>query len=299
MGFTGPRNKISEWPLRNTGKISRKINNSFIDNEFCCVSSLPFFFAGYTIKIEIFSGKRMERERLLLGHLLLVLPSVKAAERSFPMKTNLVICIGRQFGSGGRVVGEKLAERLEIPCYDKLLVKKAAMNSGILEEFFERADEQPVNRFWPSFWLSPQDAAFNPLFYSDYLTNDRLFQLQSETIQKIAAEGPCVMIGRCAEYVLREHKHKVSIFLHAEKSFRVERIMAIHQTDAKRAEQMLIRADKNRANYHDFYADNKWGACGSYDLSVSTSFLGVEKTVDLLERYCTEARSSGNVSKIE
>lgn len=131
------------------------------------------------------------------------------------MEKHLVICIGRQFGSGGREIGLGLAKKLGIRFYDKEILKKAAEESGIVEELFEKADEKPTNSFLYSLSMGTHGQAMNFTNYNDYLTNDKLFLFQSNTIRDMAEKDSCVIIGRCADYILRGRKDMLSVFIHA------------------------------------------------------------------------------------
>ncbi|MEG2054406.1 MAG: cytidylate kinase-like family protein, partial [Oscillospiraceae bacterium] len=137
------------------------------------------------------------------------------------MNSNLVICIGRQYGSGGKEIGEKLAEKLGIPCYDKEILKKAAKDNGIVEELFEKADEQPTDSFLYSLSLGTHNPSVGMLGFSDYLTNDNIFIMTSKAINDLAIGSPCVIIGRCADYILQEMPHCLSVFIHADFDARV------------------------------------------------------------------------------
>ena len=143
------------------------------------------------------------------------------------MEKHLVICIGRQFGSGGREIGLGLAKKLGIRFYDKEILKKAAEESGIVEELFEKADEKPTNSFLYSLSMGTHGQAMNFTNYNDYLTNDKLFLFQSNTIRDMAEKDSCVIIGRCADYILRGRKDMLSVFIHA------------HQKDGPSACQLL------------------------------------------------------------
>lgn len=202
------------------------------------------------------------------------------------MNNNLIICIGRQYGSGGHEIGEKLAKKLNIPFYDRELLRKAAQEHGIVEELFAKADEQPTDSFLYSLSLGAQNHSMGMLGFSDYLTNDNLFVMQSKTIRGIAAEGPCVIIGRCADYILQDLPNCISIFICADLESRTKRIMDRRGLDEKGACAAIKKTDKKRANYYNFYSEKSWGICSSYDISLSSSRLGgVDATVEALDAY--------------
>ena len=201
------------------------------------------------------------------------------------MKENLIICIGRQFGSGGHEIGEGLAKVLGIPCYDKQILKQAAHESGIMEEMFEKADEKSSNSLLYSLSMGTigtvgSMATFPS--YNDYLTNDKLFLFQSKTIKDFADKSSCVIIGRCADYILRGRQNVLSAFIHAPLELRIQRIAKLHNIDEDAARSWIKKTDKNRANYYSFYADNDWGSADTYDLSLNSGKLGIEKCIDLL-----------------
>ena len=196
------------------------------------------------------------------------------------MDKRVIICISREYGSGGRVVGEKLAEHLGIPFYDKKLLMKTAMEHGLSEEMIKGADEKPANMFSMGFPMGIRNP-YNANYYDGlyYVMNDRVFFLTSQTIRNIAAEGSCIIVGRVAEEVLKNDPDMVSVFIHAKKEDRIKRIMMIENVDHQKAEQMVRKTDKNRANYHNYYSDKPWGDCSSYDFSISTSKFGIDGAV--------------------
>ncbi|MEG1074090.1 MAG: cytidylate kinase-like family protein [Ruthenibacterium sp.] len=200
------------------------------------------------------------------------------------MSDNLIICIGRQFGSGGHEIGEGLAKALDIPCYDKEILKQAALQSGIVEELFEKADEKPNNSFLYSLSMGAADAIGGSFTnYSDYLTNDKLFLFQSKTIKELAQKSSCVIIGRCADYILRGQKNMLSVFVHAPLELRIQRISHLRNIDEDAARSLIKKTDKSRSNYYAFYADSDWGAADSYDLSLNSGKLGVDKSIQILK----------------
>ena len=192
------------------------------------------------------------------------------------MDKRIIICISREYGSGGREVGEKLAEALGIKCYDKLLLEKTAKDHGVPQDFIDEMDERPLG------WLSagvqnPYRADYYDALY--YVMNDRVFFLQAETIKNIVAEGSCIIIGRVAEEVLKDDPDMISVFIHANKEDRIKRVMEGENLTSKEAERIIKKNDKNRANYHNFYSDRRWGECSSYHFSISTSKFGVAGAV--------------------
>lgn len=198
------------------------------------------------------------------------------------MEGKLVICIGRQFGSGGHEIGQSLAQKLSIPFYDKEILKLAAQESGIMPELFEKADEKPSNSLLYSMSSAAHGRAAPFASYNDYLTNDKLFLFQSNTIKRLAQEGSCVIIGRCADYILRGRKDMLSVYVHAPLELRIQRICRLRNIEEDAARSLIKKTDKSRANYYNFYAENDWGAAGTYDLCVNSGKLGTQRAVEML-----------------
>ncbi len=196
-----------------------------------------------------------------------------------------IITIGRQFGSGGREIGEAVAKKLGIPYYDKELISLAAKESGMDAEVFNHVDERAANSLLYS--LSMGLYSFGSSFNSsdDLPVNDRLYLLQHQIIKKLANDGPCVIVGRCADYVLRERDDCVNIFIHANMEYRKQRAINIHNVSKNRAEQIVNKTDKVRANYYSFYSGQKWGYATNYDLCIDSSKLSLEQIVELIENY--------------
>lgn len=179
---------------------------------------------------------------------------------------NFVISIGREFGSGGRAIGQLLAEELKVPCYDRHLIEEASDCSGIEKEQLEKADEMTVNRM---LYTVPSKAN-RYTGYGKPMT-DTLFVIQSELIKKYAAQGSCIIIGRCADKVLQEDEGLISVFIYAPVEKRLSELMKRYDTDRREAEYLLKQADKIRRNYYNYYAGKKWGDRSSYDLMIDSS----------------------------
>lgn len=201
------------------------------------------------------------------------------------MENKRIITIGRQFGSGGYDVGKLLAQRLGIAFYDKELLGRAAKESGINPELFARADEQPTNSFLYSMSLGTVGLHTGFMATPDYLTNDKLFALQSETIRTIANEHPCVIIGRCADYVLREEPGLVSVFIHSDIERRVARVRERCDLSAEQARQTIKKTDRRRSSYYNYFTDRNWGGVDNYDLAIDSGRVGIEGAVALIERF--------------
>jgi len=201
------------------------------------------------------------------------------------MSKNIVITIGRQFGSGGRYVGRLLAEKLGIPFYDKELLSEAAKNSGICEEIFEEHDEKPTRSLLFSLVTGMQSHMTAGSFYMDMPLNHKIFLAQFDAIRRIAEEGPCVIVGRCADYVLRENPDAVSVFVKADMESKIDRAVKYYGIEKDKAEEHIRKADKQRASYYNYYATATWGDVENYDLVVDTGMLGVEGAVELIVKF--------------
>ena len=192
-----------------------------------------------------------------------------------------VITIGRQLGSGGKEIAEILAKRLNIKVYDKTLLEEAARESGIDTTVFENADEQESESYFSGIFSI--HGAITEYFKGDSIMDkDKLFEIQSETIQSLAGRESCVIVGRCAEYVLREHPAKLSIFITADTEDRIKRIMNSEGLDREKAVEHIEKSDKRRRSYHDYYATSHWGDANSYDLCINSSRIGLEQTAEFI-----------------
>ena len=193
-----------------------------------------------------------------------------------------VITIARQYGSGGHEVGEKLAGKLGVPFYDKALIAMAAKKSGLSEEVFADADEKATSSLLYSMVMGSYAFGSRIPGINEMPINDKLFIIQSDIIKKAAAEGPCVIIGRCADYILRDFENCLNVFVHADKAARVKRIVGKKLCEAKKAPDFVTKKDKQRANYYNSYSNNRWDDLMNYDLTLDTSKFSVEQAVDLI-----------------
>lgn len=212
-------------------------------------------------------------------------------------RVSSVITIGRQYASGGRHVGELLAKRLDIPFYDKAILSEAARDSGICEELFEQHDEKPTRSLLFSMVTGGSQMVGDAGAYMGMPLNHKIFLAQFDAIRRVAQQGPCVIVGRCADYVLRDQRNAVSVFVKADLASRVVRAIE-RGVDPAKAEDIVRRQDKQRASYYNYYATATWGDVNNYDLCVDTGKLGIDGTVDLLEQYVLmreEALRSGRV----
>ena len=203
------------------------------------------------------------------------------------MDEKFVITIGRQLGSGGRAIGEELARRLGVGYYDKELIRLASEQSGLSRRFFEKADERASRRGLSSglFGLRLSFSAEILMPTHNVLSNDALFKVQSDVIRRLSDEGSCVFVGRCADYILREHPHCVSLFITANHEDRVSRLMRINQVTSVEAEAMMEKIDRRRMGYYNYYSNKRWGDASTYDLCVNSSVLGMDRTIDFIEQF--------------
>lgn len=196
---------------------------------------------------------------------------------------HVIFTIGRQFGAGGRAVAALIGEKLGIPVYDNSLLTEAAKEYGYSPDIFKKRDEKH-HLFGLSRLFSSN--AYNA---DNYMGDNMLFQMQSQAIREIAAKGPCVIIGRCADYILRDHSKLVSVFLTAPMDVRVERIVRRLQVDDKTAEKIINRKENNRKEYYNGYTLGNWGDSSTYKMCINTSAIGMEETADLIIEFARKA----------
>ena len=192
--------------------------------------------------------------------------------------TKSIITIGRQYGSGGREIGKKLADQLGIPFYDNELLDIAAKKSGICEELFQTNDEKPTSSLLYSLVMGSYGGDSLPF-------NHKIFLAQFDAIRSIADEGPCVIIGRCGDYALEDYPNLINIFIHADLKLRVKRAIENYGIESGKAEDFVLKTDKKRASYYNFYSSRKWGNLDNYDLTVDSGFLGIDNTVELIKKF--------------
>lgn len=197
-----------------------------------------------------------------------------------------IITISRQFGSGGREIGQRLAKELEIPFYDKELIEIAAKQSGIDSELFEEERYHTSRGFYLlgaiNYTLGSPISSI-----AEMSLNDRLFFVQSEAIKNIAEQGSCVLIGRCADYVLNDMEH-LSVFIHADMESRKKRAVHSYEADETDIEASIEKIDKRRANYYNYYTDRIWGAADNYDIVLNSDKFGIDGCVKLLKQLIQE-----------
>ena len=188
-----------------------------------------------------------------------------------------VITISREFGSGGRAVGEQLAKELGIPFYNKELILMAAKESGLSEEFIRKTEQVKSTSFLYGLYMGAQQLPMN----------DQIFLVQSKIIKRVAEEGPCVIVGRCADYILRDNPNLLSVFLHAPMEYRAKRAKEKYEVAAGNIEDYVRKQDKKRASFYNYFSQNKWGEAHHYHLSISTVY-GVDYAVKVLKHAAEE-----------
>ena len=201
------------------------------------------------------------------------------------MGTKHIITVARQFGSGGKEIAKALADELGIDFYDKELISMAAKESGMSPEVFEKIDEQATNSLLYSLSMGLYNFGNGFSAMGDLPVNDKLYIIQHKMIKKLADKGPCVILGRCGDYVLKDYDNVVSIFINADMEYRKEHAVKYHNVDPRRAEQVVNKADKNRANYYSFYSGQKWGQAQNYDLCINSGRMTRDDAVSVIKTY--------------
>ena len=202
-------------------------------------------------------------------------------QRRGTMYKNPVITIARQYGSGGREIGEKVAELLGIKAYGKELIDLAAEKSGYHPDMLHKADERAAGSLLYSLAVGASVAGGIAGHY-DIPINDKLFIVQNDIIKELAEKEQCVIIGRCGDYALRNFENKISVFIHSDFEWRKKRIVEKNGVSEKEAENLIIKEDKYRANYYNFYTGHKWGASERYDATFNSSMLGVDAIAQII-----------------
>ena len=198
---------------------------------------------------------------------------------------NTIITIGRQFGSAGREIGQKVAAHFGIKCYDKELLTRAAKESGFCEEMLENHDERPTNSFLYNLVMDTYSFGYNASHFVDMPISHKVFLAQFDTIKKIASEEPCVIVGRCADYALNDFKNCVHVFIYGDEEVKTKRIMQKYSLDASKAREMCIKKDKQRQSYYNYYSSKKWGRADSYDLCINSAKTGIDGAVETILTY--------------
>jgi len=195
---------------------------------------------------------------------------------------HIIICIGRQLGSGGHDIARMLAMDFHAKYYDRELLNLAARESGFSEKVFERSDEQ--KGFFKSLF-NIQTPHIGSGMYKSGISQESLFQFQSDAIRKAAQEGSCVFVGRCADYVLRDMPNAVRVFVTASMRYRIDQVLAHQEMTPQQAKRFILNAENHRATYYNYYTGKKWGAAESYDLCIDSSILGMVETEKLIAAF--------------
>ena len=205
------------------------------------------------------------------------------------MNQNLSFTISRQYGTGGHKIGMELAKSMGLAFYDKELIALAAQKSGISKELFESADEMPSNSFLYSLSMGTHTLAPGGVSqFGELLTNDKLFVLQSKVIRELAEQSPCVIVGRCADYILRDWPRCVNVFIHADAAFREKQIQESDGLSPQAARDKIKKMDKKRASYCNYYSDVPWGIATSYHLCLDVTRLSTSAAAELIRLYAKD-----------
>lgn len=200
-------------------------------------------------------------------------------------RKNVVITIARQYGSGGKTVGEMLAKDLGIHYYDKELMKLASDDSGINEALFVKADEKVKSSLLFRVAKKVYQGELIPPESDDFTSNDNLFNYQAKIIKELAKQESCVIIGRCADFVLRDYDNVLSVFVHAPEDFCLEQAAKKHSMSTRELEKYIARTDKRRAEYYKYHTGREWTDARNYDLCLDSSKLGFERCVEEIKAY--------------
>ncbi|MDR2234327.1 MAG: cytidylate kinase-like family protein [Tannerella sp.] len=199
------------------------------------------------------------------------------------MNTNFIITIARQLGSGGREIGAVLAKRMQAAFYDRELITLAAKESGLSPEVFEAVDEKASFSLRGGL-LGYRSSIMDGSYTGNYLNNEELFKIQSDVIRELADRQSCVFVGRCADYILRDHPNVLKVFICADLPDRIKRISSLYQLSANKARDLIEKTDKKRAAYYNFYTGRTWGETSSYHLCLNSSGLDIDAAVDFIRQ---------------
>jgi cytidylate kinase len=201
------------------------------------------------------------------------------------MSERILLTIGRQFGSGGREIAFKLAEKLGIKCYDKELIYEAAKESGLAETIIETHDEKPTSSFLYSLVMDFYTLGANYPNLVDVPINQKAFLAQFDAIKKISKRESCIIVGRCADYILENDPHLISVFIHAPLDIRINRIAERFNIGPDKAKDLIHKTDKNRESYYNYYSNRKWSDINNYHLTIDSGKLDVEQCAEVIYQY--------------
>lgn len=208
------------------------------------------------------------------------------------MQKKVVVTIGREYGSGGRAVGKKLADRLGISFYNREIIELAARQTGMSEQTFEKIDETAASSLLYS--IATGSYLFGNFMppHLEVPLNDQLFIVQAEIIKKIAARESCVIVGRCADYILKDRNDVINVFIHAPNEIRKKRTIEEYGANPNKIESFLHKMDKKRSTYYNYYTEHRWGFSANYDLCLDSGTLGIDGCVNMIEAFINEIQAS-------
>lgn len=198
---------------------------------------------------------------------------------------NKIITISRQYGSGGREIGQRLADYYKIPFYDNELITRAAKESGFAKETFERAEEKATNSLLYSLAMGINVYGNQDFGFTGLSLDDRVFLAQSDVVRKVADEGPCVIVGRCADYVLKERDNLFNMFIQASLDYRMKRAVKEYGISEKTVAEVILKHDKQRANYYNYHVGEKWNNLYNYDFVIRSDYMGIDNAVESVIAY--------------
>lgn len=201
------------------------------------------------------------------------------------MRMKKVITITRQYGSGGREIGRKLAEAYGIPFYDNEIISRAAKDTGFAEAAFEQAEDKASNSLLYSIAMGMNVFSSQDVGFSGLSLDDRIFLAQSKVIRNVAEEGPCVIVGKCADYILREQENVVNLFIRASLDFRIRRAVEVEGISQEKSAETVMKKDKSRANYYKYHSGERWDNVLNYDMAICSDLCGIDGTVACLKAY--------------
>ena len=204
--------------------------------------------------------------------------------------SNYVISVSREFGSGGRVIGKQLAAALGIPCYDRTIIQKTSEKSGLSPDFIARAEERARSRFHLS--IAPIGIGAPAFTHQGVPVSHQAFFAQAEVIRELAGEGPCVIVGRCSDYILGDRPECLKVFIHAPLEQRVKRCVEEYHIPPDGLEQRVSGMDRGRADYYNYYTGHTWGEMRRYDLTLDSSLTGIDGAVGIISQL-VEVRQRG------
>lgn len=198
---------------------------------------------------------------------------------------NKIITINRQYGSGGREIGSKLAEKFGIPFYDNEIISRAAKETGFSEAAFETVEDKATNSLLYSIAMGMNVFTNQDIGFAGLSLDDRIFLAQSNVIRKVAKEGACVIVGRCADYILRDVPNVVNIFIAADLDFRIQRSIQVDGLDPEHAAETVAKKDKSRRNYYRYHVGERWDNLFNYALSLRSDLIGIDRMADCIGMY--------------